>query len=118
MTRIELCEGKYVFYTSESGVLYCNRHREPWRDFLGDKAVHALFDKCVELAQAAAKPVAPSLVIKLTIDGKMVYEGTAEQALLSAHFGGGMFQYPNNYIGAVTLEFSEKRRVEDGTTKI
>ena len=36
--------GKYTFqYDTETGRLTCLRHGEPWRDFIGDKAVFALF---------------------------------------------------------------------------
>jgi len=38
-----LCEGKYIFCEEES-ILKCLRYGEPWREFVGDKAVSALFD--------------------------------------------------------------------------
>lgn len=45
---IDLCDGKYQF-TVENDVLKCKRHGEEWRGFLGDKAIHALYDHAVEL---------------------------------------------------------------------
>lgn len=47
--EIELCGGKYKFYTDERGVLLCLRHGEPWRDFVGDNAVLALYRECLDL---------------------------------------------------------------------
>ena len=48
MKKLVLCDGKYTFYVA--GVsLYCDRYADHWREFVGDKAVHALFDKCIEL---------------------------------------------------------------------
>ena len=41
---ILVCDGKYRFYVS-NGCLHADRHGEHWRDFIGDKAVHALFDE-------------------------------------------------------------------------
>lgn len=46
--------GKFRFYTDERGALCCDRHGQYWRDFVGDKAVHALFDQVIALTPAAA----------------------------------------------------------------
>lgn len=51
MKNINLCDNKYIFYTDEDGSLYCKRNGEDWRDFIGDKAVSALFDECFRLKQ-------------------------------------------------------------------
>lgn len=43
-------DGKYEFVMRESdGVLLCRRHGQEWREFVGDKAVTALFQRCREL---------------------------------------------------------------------
>ena len=48
--EINLCDGKYSFKEGENGSeLVCYRNNEPWREFIGDKAVHALFDLAWEL---------------------------------------------------------------------
>lgn len=44
---VRLQDGKYVFYLKK-GVLCCDRYNEPWREFVGDHAVHALFDALCE----------------------------------------------------------------------
>lgn len=50
---IKINDGKYHFFIAEggheNGCLICWRYGEPWRDFIGDKAVHALYDHAVEL---------------------------------------------------------------------
>lgn len=51
---MKLCDGKYDFSVGLSGVLFCDRYREPWRDFVGDKAVHALYNHAVELERKLA----------------------------------------------------------------
>ena len=43
--EVILCGGKYVFRIDERGVLLCLRHGEPWREFIGDNAILALFLK-------------------------------------------------------------------------
>ena len=48
MEEIILNDGKYRFYEEDS-CLYCDRHGEYWRDFIGDKAVGSLFQKCLDL---------------------------------------------------------------------
>jgi len=47
MEEIILENGKYRFYVKDD-ILCCDRYGEPWRDFIGDKAVHALFQECLE----------------------------------------------------------------------
>ncbi len=42
-TSISLSEGKYKFTETEY-VLICLRYGEPWREFVGDKAVGALYN--------------------------------------------------------------------------
>lgn len=54
--RLQLDDGKYEFFV-ESGILKCLRYGKEWREFTGDKAVHALFDYCESLqAQIARDP--------------------------------------------------------------
>lgn len=49
---IEVEDGKYRFeYNPAVGILICKRNGEIWRDFIGDKAVYALFSKIQELSQ-------------------------------------------------------------------
>ena len=50
MEEIILNDGKYRFYERD-GLLFCDRYGNPWRDFIGDKAVFSLFDKCLEMRQ-------------------------------------------------------------------
>ena len=50
MEEIILDDGKYRFYEKHY-ILYCDRYGKPWREFIGDKAVWALFDKCLELLE-------------------------------------------------------------------
>lgn len=40
--------GKYTFI-SNNGVMSCLRYGEQWKDYIGDKAVGALFDYAKEL---------------------------------------------------------------------
>jgi len=49
---LTLESGKYAFRKDAAGLLRCDRYAESWRDFLGDKAVSALFDHAVELHEA------------------------------------------------------------------
>lgn len=51
MEGIILREGKYHFYFDAEGILRCKRYGEPWRDFIGDNAVLALFRHAVELQE-------------------------------------------------------------------
>ena len=46
--KIILYDGKYTFIKGDH-ILICLRYGEPWREFTGDNAVHALFDKCMDL---------------------------------------------------------------------
>lgn len=48
MEEIILEGGKYRFYIQD-GILKCDRYGEPWREFIGDKAVFALFDHCYNM---------------------------------------------------------------------
>lgn len=56
MDKVVLEDGKYLFALSEDGRLYCERYSEPWRSFLGDKAVHALFQEVLTLRASLAEP--------------------------------------------------------------
>lgn len=47
---VSLENGKYKFYTVD-GVLKCDRYDELWRDFIGDKAVYALYDELITVKQ-------------------------------------------------------------------
>ena len=51
MRELIIKDGKYKFQETEEGPLICLRYNFPWRVFLGDKAVHALFDKCLDLQE-------------------------------------------------------------------
>jgi hypothetical protein len=56
MDEVKLLEGKYTFHKSDyEGSLICLRYGDPWRRFVGDKAVHALFDECVDLRNKLAE---------------------------------------------------------------
>lgn len=44
-----LCEGKYEFKKEPGGRLICLQYSEPWRDFVGDNAVLALFQYAAEM---------------------------------------------------------------------
>lgn len=46
--KIEILN-KYTFY-KKGPTLYCLRYGEEWRDFIGDKAVTALFDELTDLS--------------------------------------------------------------------
>lgn len=46
---LNLQNEKYTFIKNDQGLLTCNRYGEPWREFLGDKAVAALFDYAIAL---------------------------------------------------------------------
>lgn len=52
---IVLCDGKYEFYRDAAGVL-CKRNGEPWRDFLGDKAISALFEYALNTPASETAP--------------------------------------------------------------
>lgn len=60
MSSVKIYDGKYEFYEDERGMLMCKRNGELWRDFIGDKAVHGLFSRVVELE--ARLRVIPCLV--------------------------------------------------------
>lgn len=48
--EINLYDGKYAFRESDDGrTVECLRNGEWWRNFIGDKAVHALLDYACEL---------------------------------------------------------------------
>lgn len=44
-------DDKYEFYEEPEFSLKCKRYGEPWRDFVGDKAVYALFKRAEELQE-------------------------------------------------------------------
>ncbi len=50
MEEIILCDGKYRFWM-DGTTLRCDRHGAPWRDFVGDKAVTALFQEARDLTE-------------------------------------------------------------------
>lgn len=52
--QVVLSNGKYCFRISKCGVLLCDRYEEPWRDFISDDAVLALFREAVKLRKALA----------------------------------------------------------------
>lgn len=55
--EVVLHGGGYRFWLDESGALRCDRNGTAWRDFIADKAVHALFD---EVIARVPRPVAGS----------------------------------------------------------
>lgn len=53
---IKLCDGKYEFYIDDvTGRFMCKRYDSSWRDFVGDKAVHALYEHALELQARVAE---------------------------------------------------------------
>lgn len=54
-SKITLEDGKYVFFKDTEGLVYCHRYGKPWREFLGDKAVSALFDYALNLKQGESR---------------------------------------------------------------
>lgn len=52
---MKIYDGKYEFYEDERGMLMCKRNGEPWREFVGDKAVHGLFSHARDLEAALEK---------------------------------------------------------------
>ena len=55
MDQITLEDGKYRLYEDLPGIIKADRHGEYWRDFIGDKAVYALFSRAVELEKENEK---------------------------------------------------------------
>lgn len=52
-----LCDGKYDFHTYDDeygDTLVCWRDGQPWRDFVEDKAVRALYDYACQLEERLA----------------------------------------------------------------
>jgi len=47
---IKLSDGKYEFY-EHNHIVRCDRYGERWREFIGDKAIRALFDHATEQAE-------------------------------------------------------------------
>ena len=47
---ITLSDGKYEFY-EHNHIVRCDRYGERWREFIGDKAIRALFDHATEQAE-------------------------------------------------------------------
>lgn len=45
---LELSEGKYRFH-EHMNILKCDRNSQPWRSFLGDKAIWSLFNLACDL---------------------------------------------------------------------
>lgn len=56
MQTISLCGGKYVIGT-DGVALKALRYGEPWRDMTGDKMVHALVDRVIELEAAVTEAI-------------------------------------------------------------
>ena len=51
-TELRLDDGKYEFSAEDDGTdLRCSRYDEPWREFLGDNAVHSLHNYAVDQRQ-------------------------------------------------------------------
>ena len=50
---IKLSDGKYEFY-EHNHIVRCDRYGERWREFIGDKAIRALFDHATEQAEQIA----------------------------------------------------------------
>lgn len=46
---VVLCDGKYEFVRDPFCGLKCLRHGESWREFVGDNAVHELFEEVLRL---------------------------------------------------------------------
>jgi len=61
LREIILDDGKYRFWAPDPPddfQLFCERYGEPWRDFVGDNAVHALFEYAVEQRKEVNNPKA------------------------------------------------------------
>lgn len=50
---ITLDDGKYIFDIENYSVI-CKRYNEDWRDFIGDKAIYALFNYALKLQACLA----------------------------------------------------------------
>ena len=77
-------DNKYQFIETEGFKLKCKRYNEPWRDFIGDKAIHRLFSHAIEL-EAKAKLFDEALVLATIIRrlyerGTLIPECTAKRA--------------------------------------
>jgi hypothetical protein len=46
---IKMSDNKYHFFEDKQKNLVCYRYETPWREFIGDKAVHRLYDLAIEL---------------------------------------------------------------------
>ncbi len=87
MDEIILEEGKYRFH-KENYLLCCDRHGESWRDFVGDNAVHALFDECIDLKRKEVNQM--SEAIGIIFDGG---EDTEKETLMSKVYE-SLFAHP------------------------
>ena len=77
MESIKLENGKYEFLYSP-GHLTCLRNSEPWRDFIGDKAVYSLF----AFAQAMTRA---HKVQQNKIDGLRIALSAAQSVIQKNH---------------------------------
>jgi hypothetical protein len=71
MNELILEDGKYRFYI-ENYTVKCDRYGEPWRDFVGDKAIYALLTHAIDLQQrfdTFAKDVT-----SLLVDNALMFE--------------------------------------------
>lgn len=48
MDELILEDGKYKFIEEKPGLLVCYRYGEKWREFIGDKAIYALFQYAIQ----------------------------------------------------------------------
>lgn len=48
MNELILEDGKYKFVEEKPGILVCYRYGVRWREFIGDKAVYALFEYALQ----------------------------------------------------------------------
>ena len=81
MREIILEDGKYRFWkpdTKDDSNLYCDRFGEPWGEFIGDKAVSALFDIIFSIEKD--KHV-QTLLRSNKIDNKSVYQKGVKDGL-------------------------------------
>lgn len=49
--KLVFAEGKYSIYKKPNGVVVSERYDQPWREFLGDHLITAMFDRLVEQEQ-------------------------------------------------------------------
>lgn len=101
--EIKLEHGKYTFqHDTETGRLTCLRHGEAWRDFIGDKAVFALFsalhDKQYKMTHHSA--------VTLTVHALTVKENKKFNSIIC------LYDSLLNKVNRVTSDWRHRRAVD------